>query len=100
MLGLPPAAFMAQFVFKIWWAFPRQWKLPWWLDWPQLFFSPAAQVALGVLFGLALAAGFRTRSDTNVERPSHGGASGPDVGPGADPYAAPRVGEGSEAHSG
>jgi hypothetical protein len=63
-LGLPPAVFMAQFVFKIWWAFPHQWKPQWWLDWPNLFFSPAAQIALGLLLGLALAAGFRSRRDT------------------------------------
>jgi hypothetical protein len=70
VLGLPPAAFLAQFAFKIWWAFPHQWGPHWWLDWPHLFFSPAAQVALGVMFGLALAAGFRRSRDAPADVPT------------------------------
>jgi hypothetical protein len=99
VLGLPPAVFVAQFVFNIWWAFPHRWRPQWWLDWPKLFFSPAAQIALGLLLGLALAGGFRSRRGTTVEQPIREASPGPDVRPGADPYASPRVGEGSEAHS-
>jgi hypothetical protein len=79
VLGLAPAVFLAQFIVKIWWAFPREWKsAPWWLDWPQLFFSPAAQMSLGVLFGLALAAGFRTRRD--AAQTEHDAGPGPATG--------------------
>src|SRR5439155_18930805 len=81
VLGLPPAVFMAQFVFQIWWVFPRHWlHTPWFVDWPHLFFSPAAQLALAVLFGLALAGGFRTRRDAPAEAP----APAPGVAPTSD----------------
>jgi hypothetical protein len=100
VLGLPPAIFLAQFAFTIWWAIPHQWKSAWWLDWPHLFFSPAAQIALGMLFGLALAAGFSTGRVTKLERPTHNESIGPEVRPDAAPYPASRGGDGPEAQPG
>ena len=100
VLGLPPAVFLAQFAFTIWWATPHQWKSTWWLDRPRLFFSPAAQIALGTLFGLALAAGFTTGRDSKLGRPTHSESVGPAAQPDAVLYPPSRGGVGPEAHYG
>jgi hypothetical protein len=101
VLGLPPAVFLAQFVVNIWWVFRRLWKgHPWWVDWPRLFFSPAAQLALGILFGLALAAGFRTRHDGKAERPRTDPSVGPGVPAPEDDFSPTRVGDASAEQPG